>query len=58
MLARIADELGLPWDERDVTVDDSLYEQFGDRIPVVLLDAREHSYWSVDEPRLRRDVAR
>ncbi|MEI7916059.1 MAG: glutaredoxin family protein [Mycobacteriaceae bacterium] len=31
--------------------------QFGDRLPVVLLDGREHSYWDVDEPRLRADIA-
>ena len=23
---------------------------------VVLLDGREHSYWEVDEPRLRKDL--
>ena len=31
--------------------------EFGDRLPVVLLDGREHSYWEVDEPRLRADLA-
>jgi hypothetical protein len=25
---------------------------------VVLLDGREHSYWELDEPRLRADVAK
>jgi hypothetical protein len=25
---------------------------------VVLLDGREHSYWEVDEPRLRADLRR
>ena len=32
--------------------------EFGDRLPVVLLDGVEHSYWEVDEPRLRADLAR
>lgn len=58
VLARVAGDLGVPWDERDVTTDDDLYAEYGDRIPVLLLDGREHSYWSVDEPRLRRDLAR
>ena len=58
VLARVAGELGVPWDERDVTTDDDLYAEYGDRIPVLLLDGREHSYWSVDERRLRRDLAR
>ena len=29
-----------------------------DRVPVVLLDGKEHGYWNVDEPRLRRDLGR
>ncbi|MDT5172897.1 MAG: hypothetical protein QOG37_148 [Mycobacterium sp.] len=35
----------------------ALRAEFGDRLPVVLLDGREHSYWEVDEPRLRADLA-
>jgi len=31
--------------------------EFGDRLPVILLDGREHSYWEVDEARLRADLA-
>ncbi len=34
-----------------------LRAEFGDRLPVVLLDGREHSYWEVDEDRLRVDLA-
>jgi Glutaredoxin-like domain (DUF836) len=34
-----------------------LRAEFGDRLPVVLLNGREHSYWEVDEPRLRKDLA-
>jgi hypothetical protein len=44
----------VPWDETDVTTDDELFAEYGERIPVVLLDGKEHSYWSVDEIRLRR----
>ena len=33
-----------------------LRAEYGDRVPVVLLDGREHSYWEVDEPRFRRDI--
>jgi glutaredoxin len=58
VLARIAANLGVPWDERDVTSDADDFAEYGDRIPVVLLDGKEHGYWSVDEPRLRRDLAR
>ena len=30
--------------------------EYGDRLPVVLLDGVEHSYWTVDEARLRADL--
>ncbi|ATL70949.1 glutaredoxin family protein [Nocardia terpenica] len=38
--------------------DPGLRAEFGDRLPVVLLDGREHSYFDVDEPRLRADLGR
>jgi len=56
VLARIAADLGVAWDERDVTADPADWDEYGDRVPVVLLDGREHAYWAVDEPRLRRDL--
>ncbi len=34
----------------------ALRAEYGDRLPVVLLDGAEHSYWEVDEPRLRADL--
>ncbi len=33
-----------------------LRAEYGDRVPVVLLDGREHSYWEVDAARLRVDL--
>jgi glutaredoxin len=36
----------------------ALRAEFGDRLPVVLLDGREHSYWELDEPRLVADLSR
>ncbi|WP_235678000.1 glutaredoxin family protein [Mycolicibacterium sarraceniae] len=35
----------------------ALRAEFGDRLPVVLLDGSEHSYWDVDVPRLRADLS-
>jgi len=40
------------------TTDPSLRAEYGDRLPVVLFDGREHSYFDVDEPRLRADLTR
>jgi glutaredoxin len=61
-LRQLADELGFELRITDVdavaaTGDSSLRAEFGDRLPVVLLDGAEHSYWEVDEPRLRADLA-
>jgi hypothetical protein len=61
-LAELADELGFELTITDVdavaaTGDPALRAEFGDRLPVVLLDGAEHSYWEVDEPRLRADLS-
>lgn len=55
-LQRIAGEAGLVAAERDVDTDPDLRAEYGDRVPVVLLDGREHSYFTVDVVRLRRDL--
>ncbi len=60
-LAELADELGFTLTITDVDTvaaegDPALRTEFGDRLPVVLLDGAEHSYWEVDEPRLRGDL--
>lgn len=38
--------------------DPGLRAEFGDRLPVVLLNGREHSYFDVDAARLRADLSR
>jgi glutaredoxin len=62
-LTQLADELGFDFGTTDVDAaaeagDSSLRAEYGDRLPVVLLDGREHSYWELDEPRLRADIGR
>lgn len=61
-LTRLAEELGFELHDVDVDAaaaagDTGPRAEFGDRLPVVLLDGREHSYWEVDEARLRADLA-
>jgi len=61
-LAQLAAELDFDLEATDVDQaaaqgDTTLRAEFGDRLPVVLLDGREHSYWELDEPRLRKDLA-
>ncbi|GLY23582.1 glutaredoxin family protein [Micromonospora echinospora] len=55
-LARVVAVTGDRWTERDVTGDLELEREYGDRLPVVLLDGREHGYWRVEEERLLRDL--
>lgn len=55
-LARIGAEAGLVPREVDVDDDPELRAEYGDRVPVVLLDGREHSYFTVDVDRLRADL--
>jgi glutaredoxin len=62
-LSELAGELGFELSVTDVDAEagagrPALRAEFGDRLPVVLLDGREHSYWEVDEPRLRADLGR
>ena len=60
-LTTLAGELGFTFVTTDVDAaatagDAALRAEYGDRLPVVLLDGVEHSYWEVDEPRLRADL--
>lgn len=62
-LAALADELGFTLTVTDVDAaaaagHSGLRAEYGDRLPVVLLDGSEHSYWEIDEPRLRADLAK
>lgn len=56
-LGRIAADTGQDWVELNVESDIELEREYGDRVPVILLDGREHGYWRVEEERLRRDLA-
>lgn len=55
-LARVAAAAGEQWQEVDVDADPELQAEYWDRVPVVLLDGREHGYWRVESERLLRDL--
>ena len=57
-LDRVAADTGVRWCEVDVDADPELQAEYWDRVPVILLDGKEHGYWRVEEDRLRRDLAR
>jgi hypothetical protein len=58
VIARIADELGVPWTERDVAASPQDLLEYGEMIPVTLVDGVQHDFWRVDERRLRRALLR
>jgi hypothetical protein len=53
VIARVAADLGVGWEERSILEDPLLLEQYGEQIPVTFVDGRQHDYWRVDESRLR-----
>lgn len=62
-LADLAAELDFELSSTDVDAaalagNSELRAEFGDRLPVILLDGREHSYWEIDEARLRADLTK
>jgi glutaredoxin len=58
VLLRLRDELGFGYDELDVDADRDRRNEYSDRVPVILLDGKEHGYWQVEENRLRAALAR
>jgi glutaredoxin len=46
------------WTKVDVDSSIELERDYGDRVPVLLLDGAEHGYWRIEEDRLLRDLAR
>jgi glutaredoxin len=57
-LRGLSAELDFAYREIDVDGSPVLRDEFSDRVPVVLLDGREHGYWRVEEKRLRTALAR
>lgn len=57
-LVRLAAELGFDYTEVDVDADPARRAEYSDRVPVILIDGREHGYWRVEEARFRTAVAR
>ena len=53
VVEQVCAELGLRWDEVDITADPQLLAEYVDQIPVTLVDGRRHDFWRVDAARLR-----
>jgi Glutaredoxin-like domain (DUF836) len=53
VIARVAGDLGVPWQERDIAGSPDDLRAYGDMIPVTLIDGVQHDFWRVSEDRLR-----
>jgi glutaredoxin len=58
LLRRLSGELGFAYREVDVDGSPVLRNEFSDRVPVILIDGKEHGYWRVEEPRFRKALSR
>jgi glutaredoxin len=58
LLQKLRAELGFGYDELDVDADRDRRNEYSDRVPVILIDGKEHGYWRVEEDRLRKALAR
>jgi hypothetical protein len=53
VVAAVAAELGVQWEERSILEDPALHERYADQIPVTLVDGAPHDFWRVSPERLR-----
>jgi Glutaredoxin-like domain (DUF836) len=57
VIFRVAADLGVPWEERDITRSDRDLLAYGEMIPVTLINGVQHDFWHVSEQRLRTALA-
>jgi glutaredoxin len=57
-LRRLSSELGFAYEELDVDAEVGRRAEYSDRVPVILIDGKEHGYWRVEETRFRTALAR
>ncbi|MEO9140442.1 MAG: glutaredoxin family protein [Jatrophihabitans sp.] len=58
LLRQLTVELGFGYREADVDAVPALRAEYSDRVPVILIDGKEHGYWRVEEKRFRKAISR
>ena len=51
-------EIVFEWAAVDVDSSEDLQDAYSDRVPVILVDGREHGFWRVEVERLRAALTR
>ncbi|MGW1542485.1 glutaredoxin family protein [Streptomyces sp. NPDC002309] len=57
VIEKVCADLGVSWERKDITEDKELHDTYWEQIPVVLVDGEQHTFWRVDEGRLRKALA-
>ncbi len=58
IIERVCAEVGTSYDEVDITTSAALMAEYGEQIPVTVVDGAQHDFWRVDEARLRAALTR
>ncbi len=58
VVLEVAGRTGAPVTEIDVDDDAELRAEYGDMVPVVLIDGVQHGYFAIDADRLERALSR
>ena len=58
VISRVAADLGMSWEERDITASPEDLARYSEMIPVTLIDGVQHDFWRVSEERLRAALLR
>jgi len=57
VISWVAADLGVPWEERDITQSERDLQDYAEMIPVTLINGVQHDFWHVSEQRLRAALA-
>ncbi|HTX85323.1 MAG TPA: glutaredoxin family protein [Streptosporangiaceae bacterium] len=58
IIERVATDLGVSFEERDITLSADDLAQYSEMIPVTFVDGVQHDFWRVSEERLRAALRR
>lgn len=58
VIARVAGDLDVGWEERDITQSADDLATYSEMIPVTFIDGVQHDFWRVSEDRLRAALLR
>lgn len=54
IVTQVAEELQLVWEEKSILDYPNLEKEYREDIPVVFIDGKQHSFWTVNKKRLKQ----